>query len=209
MSNNLCLATGQTTRVPNTEERTRRHKREHKKAAAMTAQIIAADDRFTEVGADEAVMRIALRAGFRPHDLVIARVRLWHTTVTAVIAPPRFWHRDGERARLFLLKRQLRQAGVRCLLISGVHLKRQPQLDNARLIASAARIPVSATERMAVELFLTREPSSSIEECARIICHHPDPFGAILRLLGDGSVRIRMNEPITPFSLIDRHYWPA
>jgi hypothetical protein len=187
---------------PSPRERERRHKREFAAAEAMILAIVGADHRLSYAGADPAAQSLAAEFGFAPHDLNVVRLSVLTRPILAIIAPPRLWYSAEKKVSLLALKRELRSRGRVVVVVSGRLLRRQPLLDNAELIAKAPSIAMTASDRMKIEMHLMTEGISTLEDCARIVEQHPDPFGVVLSLVRSHRLHIDLRAPLSPHTTV-------
>ena len=185
---------------PNPRERERRHKREFAAAASMIQAILSADHRLNYAGADPAAECLAARYGFARHDLNIVRLSAYTRPFTAIIAPPRIWYSANGKRSLLELKYELRSLGHVAVLVPGRLLRRQPRLGNAELIAKSPSVPMTASDRMKIEIHVMTEGPSTLEDCAKLLEQHPDPFGVVLSLVRSHRLRVDLARPLSPLT---------
>lgn len=183
-------------------ERILRHRRQATKVRVSLGCLATAAGWILSHERDFVAEQLASDMGYLPHDLIFMRLHLRTCEITAVIVPPRLWYRPDRKGRVLQLKRKLKRAGLRPTLVPSCYLNRQPQLQNAQLIASTAAVQVTATNRMRVAALLLEDPCSTISDCVQVLPEHPDPFGAVLKLVIEGTVEVDMSKPITPHSMI-------
>lgn len=91
---------------------------------------------------------------------------------------------------------------MKVVLAATRQLNKQPRLENAQLLQAAARVEITATQRVELELFVTDSGGASLVDCAHQIPDHPDPVGAILGLVTARRLEIDVSQPIGPYSMV-------
>lgn len=185
---------------PSPRERERRHKREFATAHTMILAILNADHRLTYAGIDPPAQSLAARYGFAPHDLNIVRLSAYTRPLTAIIAPPRVWYSASLKRALLALKTELRSRGRPVVLVPARLLRREPRLGNAELIAQTPSVPMTASDRMTIEMHVMTEGPSTLEDCAKLLEQHPDPFGVVLSLVRSHRLHVDLNRPLSPIT---------
>lgn len=164
--------------------------------------LIAANPTCRYIGGNAAVEHIAFRAGFEPHELAIADVRIGRRIVTLICVPHRIWDQPLPSARVIDLRFRAREAGHAAILVPQAVVEREPRLGNSQLLARTVNVKVDATARMTVLAHLIENGACCLSELAGLIEHH-DPFGAVLHLVTTGVIALNIEQCITPYSMVD------
>lgn len=150
---------------------------------------------------DQFVESLQHKAGFEPHDLLAWQIWTAIGSFTIIFVPLRLWYRPIWKRRAMELKGFLRERGKRCIIAPASFVDRQPRLQNAKLIATCARIHMTATDRLSVLAALVECHSMSIVDAASLI-HGSDPAAALLGLVYKGALALDADKPIGPHTLL-------
>jgi hypothetical protein len=159
--------------------------------------LVRANRSLLALGRNDEIEQLSLEVGLAEFDLVCFDVRIRNRRASIVCVPSRLWNRPGAMSMFFELKAEAATLGHRVVLVPESFVRRQPRLDNARLVSAAADIQINATDRMSILEFLLENGGGTLSDVASLV-RHPDPVGAILHLVTVGALDIDLNAPILP-----------
>jgi len=173
---------------------------DHELAKDMAALAIA-DNRTKFLGGDAEVERLALLHNLGREGIAITKIDSFGKVVTLICVPADKW--SGQiRCRLRALKTEAANIGHRCVLVPANFVRRQPRLENSQAIMRNRGVHVSATARLRIVGLLIDQGWSTIMDCCSVL-DHQDAVGALFHLIAIGTIKIDLNQPITPFSLVE------
>ena len=118
--------------------------------------------------------------------LVVARTEVWRKAKQTLID----------------VKRMAAHAKRRLILIPAGRIRRPTFISNCAIIGSSAATSVTATLRMTIVEQLIADPMSTIRDCATAITSHDDPIGAVFSMVSHGFLRVDLQKPLRPDSLV-------
>jgi hypothetical protein len=184
----------------NLSEETRRRRRlevETDRLRRGIEALVRANRSVSSLGRNEEIEELARELGLEDHDVVCLDVRVRNRVASLVCVPSRLWNRPGAMAIFFELKGAAAALGQRVMLVPESFVRRQPRLDNSRMVSAAADIEVNATDRMLILEFLLEHGGGTLSDVASLV-RHPDPVAAVLHLVTVGALDIDLNAPILP-----------
>ena len=165
------------------------------------AALVIADHRTKFLGDHLEVERLATVHNLGQEGLAITRIVLCGKVVTLICVPADKWS-GPLRFRLRALKAEAATLGHRCVLVPANFVRRQPRLENSQAIMRNRAVRVSATARLRIVGLLIDQGWATIMDCCSAL-DHPDAVGALFHLIAVGTIRIDLNQPITPFTIVE------
>ncbi|PZQ12433.1 MAG: hypothetical protein DI565_16565 [Ancylobacter novellus] len=147
-------------------------------------------------GADEYVQELANFHGLQPSEAFVVKLRSNTRSFTLIAATTRAW--EQKRPALLSTKHDARRARRHVLLTPAGWVRRPAFLDNCALIGTSRSLRITATDRMAIIARVRETPGVSLEDCALEIASHDDPVGAVLKMVGEGLLRMDLRTPMSP-----------
>ncbi len=147
-------------------------------------------------GPDDCVRDLASFHGLQNCDAFVVKLRSNTKSFTLIAATSRAW--EQKRSALLSTKHDARRARRHVLLTTAGWLRRPAFLDNCALIGTSRSLRITATDRMAIIARVRENPGVSLEDCALEIASHVDPVGAVLKMVGEGLLRMDLRTPMSP-----------
>lgn len=161
--------------------------------------LIRANRSVLMLGRNDEIEDLARGLGIADPDYVCFDLRVKRQRASVICVPSRLWVRPAAMSAFFELKAAGAALGHRIVLVPEQFVRRQPRLDNARMVASTLDVEIDPTDRMNILEFLLEHGGGTLSDVAGLV-RHPDPVAAVLHLVTVGALDIDLNAPILPAS---------
>lgn len=185
-----------------------RQKRRHKDLARLSTEaqsIFLALPHYRIKDCDDDGFAERLRLCLGTTEVTPFPIRTPAGSMVIVVIPNRIWFDLSLRRRLWALRKSSVSGGRPTVrLVTQRWIRRQPFLDNCKLVARCASFKVSASDRCLVQKVVDDDPLATLEDCADAV-RGPDPYGAVFALIAAGLLKIDFESAITPASRVEKH----
>jgi hypothetical protein len=182
-------------------QRSARHGREFWRLAEAMRLVIPRVWRMVPLGEDDAVYNLAMQYGLGRHDLVPLKVLAGGEYAVVIGVPTRVWYHQRSKARLLLLKADLKRASYHCILAAERVFRRQPRLRNLELLEIASETITPPASQISVMQTVLENGGAPILDCAGLI-DGPRPIEGVLSLVAAGQLRIDLSQAIGPGTMV-------
>jgi hypothetical protein len=159
--------------------------------------LIRANRKVLMLGRSGELEDLARELGIADHDYVCLDLRIGRQCASVVCIPSRLWVRPSAMALFFELKAAAVPLGYRVVLVPEQFVRRQPRLDNAKMVSATIDVEINPTDRMSILEYMLEHGGGTLAEVAGLV-RHPDPVAAVLHLVTVGALDIDLNSPILP-----------
>lgn len=163
--------------------------------------LLEAHPHYEYLGPDRSIEDLVASFGLSTADLSITRAILGRRLVTVIAIASRAWRSPSTRLSLFRLREAAAFMDIRLLIVPESSARKRPRRDNARVVADAAGVRVSADDRMLVLRHLAENGDMALGDLATII-ESATPFATILSMASNGAVDIDLDQRITPATIV-------